>query len=55
MSMRLLIDSSAWGGMQAGLVSAGHEVVSVADIWQDDPGDDHPDVEAGDREDVEQA
>ena len=39
MSMRLLIDSSAWGGMQAGLVSAGHEVVSVADIWQDDPGD----------------
>lgn len=37
--MRLLIDSSAWGGMISELVPAGHDVVAVADVWNDDPGD----------------
>ena len=37
--MRLLIDSSAWGGMITELMVAGHDVVTVADAWNDDPGD----------------
>ena len=37
--MRLLIDSSAWGGMINELMVAGHDVVTVADVWNDDPGD----------------
>lgn len=37
--MRLLIDSSAWGGMISELAIAGHDVVSVAEVWNDDPGD----------------
>ncbi len=38
--MRLLIDSSVWGGVAAELRAAGHDVVGVSDVWSDDPGDD---------------
>lgn len=37
--MRLLIDSSAWGGMVSQLQQAGHDVIQVADVWKADPGD----------------
>ena len=37
--MRLLIDSSAWGGMVEELNAAGHDVIQISDIWQQDPGD----------------
>ncbi len=37
--MRLLIDSCAWRGMITDLAAAGHDVLHVADIWSDDPGD----------------
>jgi len=38
--MKLLIDSSAWGGVSQELRAAGHDVIAVADVWADDPGDD---------------
>lgn len=37
--MKLLIDSSAWGGMVNQLVFEGHDVIQVNDVWQKDPGD----------------
>jgi predicted nuclease of predicted toxin-antitoxin system len=37
--MRLLIDSSVCGGVDAELKAAGHDVVAVAGVWADDPGD----------------
>jgi predicted nuclease of predicted toxin-antitoxin system len=36
--MNLLLDSCVWGGAQAELVAAGHDVTWVGD-WPGDPGD----------------
>ena len=38
--MRLLIDSSSQGRLSIDLATAGHDVVSVDELWQSDPGDD---------------
>lgn len=38
--MKILVDSCAHGSLTADLVAAGHDVLAVADLWQDDPGDD---------------
>ncbi|MDD5307519.1 MAG: DUF5615 family PIN-like protein [Deltaproteobacteria bacterium] len=37
--MKVLIDSCVWGGAAAEIAGAGHDVVSVADVWAEDPGD----------------
>ena len=37
--MNLLIDSSAHGSLSTALAAAGHDVLTVAAAWPDDPGD----------------
>jgi predicted nuclease of predicted toxin-antitoxin system len=37
--MRVLLDSCVWGGSRATIAAAGHDVVTTADYWPEDPGD----------------
>jgi predicted nuclease of predicted toxin-antitoxin system len=37
--VKLLLDTCVWGGIRAGLISAGHDVVWAGE-WKEDPGDD---------------
>jgi predicted nuclease of predicted toxin-antitoxin system len=37
--VKVLLDCCVWGGAKGSLEAAGHDVVSVADRWDRDPGD----------------
>jgi predicted nuclease of predicted toxin-antitoxin system len=37
--VKVLLDACVWGGAKAVRVEGGHDVVSVVDRWQRDPGD----------------
>jgi predicted nuclease of predicted toxin-antitoxin system len=37
--MKVLLDSCVWGKSREAMAAAGHDVVTVADYWADDPGD----------------
>ena len=37
--MNVLLDSCVWSGARGALAERGHDVLAVADVWGEDPGD----------------
>lgn len=37
--MKVLLDNCVWGGVRPRLEAAGHDVLTAADCWDEDPGD----------------